>query len=636
MIDFDMVKAIRVHPGIGIARVGNARGDGEWFFAAEVPGAPPMPDDGSFRDQQGRIRRQAVRFRVYAELTDGTMKEITADDGVAIEWRVEVANLKAGWYRFENAMDLPEPYAKIPARRNASIQGAARARLDITPGLRSISGRDADPTSFDSGQFSGKPVYLGEIRTDSVGRLVFLGGHGTSAPLNPDERATTFANNDGWHDDVSDGPVHATVRFPSGLAVEAQPGYVVVCPPNYAPGLFGAVTLLDVIDDLFAAGQPSGRCSFSAHIWPLFQRITDLQWTNHGLYVLSGLGSPLDAHDEKVIARLRDHGPANAAFRSAVFSLFRSPASTTAREAALLAHYGDYYDDYAEVPGTRLCVTALMFKRLQQWQAGEFDDDWRGEPLLPRFASLSSREQAEALDKVGLFECLGGPFHPGIELTWCMRLQSMWKEPYRLAVLAGTARQDYGPTLTREAALASGGPHDGAAAGSLTRWLGIPWQTDEASCLSDFEYEPSTYLSFPSFWGARVPNRVLSVQAWERVTAGDISTAQAMKHFSWREDWLRDLKGDYLGKINRMIGHWWELGILERREPTEEAKARGVATPAWIESGRPDEVTGSNTKVDLAAAIESLDAVDATAAGAAIGALRSHVPPRRHLRRDEI
>ena len=54
----------------------------------------------------------------------------------------------------------------------------------------------------------GKKVYLGEIFTDDDGRLMVLGGHGVSASYDG-TRAITFANNEGWHDDVSDGPVNA-------------------------------------------------------------------------------------------------------------------------------------------------------------------------------------------------------------------------------------------------------------------------------------------------------------------------------------------------------------------------------------------------------------------------------------------
>lgn len=79
------------------------------------------------------MRRQAVRFRLYAELHDGTVQELSLDDGVQIEWTVEVANLKAGWYAFENAMDLPGQYAIAEKRRNPLVTGAQRQALTSAP-----------------------------------------------------------------------------------------------------------------------------------------------------------------------------------------------------------------------------------------------------------------------------------------------------------------------------------------------------------------------------------------------------------------------------------------------------------------------------------------------------------------------
>ena len=46
------------------------------------------------------------------------------------------------------------------------------------------------------------------MRTDDIGRLIMLGGHGVSANVNGNI-AVTFANNEGWYDDMSDGPVTA-------------------------------------------------------------------------------------------------------------------------------------------------------------------------------------------------------------------------------------------------------------------------------------------------------------------------------------------------------------------------------------------------------------------------------------------
>ena len=39
--------------------------------------------------------------------------------------------------------------------------------------------------------------------------------------------ADTFANNEGWHDDVSDGPVTATLEI-DGRAVPVDPAWVIV------------------------------------------------------------------------------------------------------------------------------------------------------------------------------------------------------------------------------------------------------------------------------------------------------------------------------------------------------------------------------------------------------------------------
>lgn len=161
------------------------------------------------------------------------MREITADEA-EINWRVHLANRKAGWYQFINAIDLGA-YALEARLRNQDTLGEDRAALVIDPGPRSITGRDASGVFFDSGEFMDKKVPLGELRTDDRGRLLVLGGFGHSASKG-NAQATTFANNDGWHDDTSDSPVRATVRV-GGEEFEAEPAMVAVTPPNYGPGL---------------------------------------------------------------------------------------------------------------------------------------------------------------------------------------------------------------------------------------------------------------------------------------------------------------------------------------------------------------------------------------------------------------
>jgi len=147
-----------------------------------------------------------------------------------------------------------------------------------------ISGRKKQSPEC-HGAFLGKDVYLGELRTDSFGRLLVLGGRGISesVPLGGD--LPDFANNDGWHDDVSDGPVTATLFFDGQPPVAVQqPAWVLVAPPDFAPSISGIVTLYEVA--LQAAIErhmagPDPRPSFLRHIKPLVDRAVNLRWVNN-------------------------------------------------------------------------------------------------------------------------------------------------------------------------------------------------------------------------------------------------------------------------------------------------------------------------------------------------------------------
>jgi len=88
-----MATTYRIHPAIGIARVGNSPGD--FFVGSERVGERPDPV-GGFKDGACRVKRQAARFRIFAHHDGGTVEEITAD-AAAITWTVEVANAKAAF-----------------------------------------------------------------------------------------------------------------------------------------------------------------------------------------------------------------------------------------------------------------------------------------------------------------------------------------------------------------------------------------------------------------------------------------------------------------------------------------------------------------------------------------------------------
>ena len=595
MSDQNEIVRYAIYPGIGIARVGNS--PDEYFIGPEAPGEVPQPE-GGYKDSAGRIKRQAARFRIYGFNEAGeAVREITADDA-EITWRVHVANRKAGWYQFLNAMDLGK-FAMTTALRNKTITGADRLKLIIDPGSRSISGRNTqgDAYHFDTGEFMGTKVPLGELRTDDAGRLIFLGGFGHSASYDQ-KPATTFANNDGWHDDTSDGPVRATVKI-DGKEFEAEPAMVAVTPPSYGQGLYGVVTMYDVVFDLFSRDAKFGRPrrpSFWRDIFPIFERLVDSQWVNSGVSFLFGSGSPSDLTEPDLLYKLS------------------SPAEETNRSALLISTGSEIPPMQPQHRNLRSCrrftATHLETSTISEWMiwrllrlstSGCDTGPMAISMMIPRIEIVQPTldaypiaDQPHALDEANLESCLGGPFHPGIELTWPLRVASMWKAPFRLNVLPEDQEpnMNYGPSLSPVEAMGPGGVVESSGPGTLTWWMGVPWQTDEASCLSG--YEIGTFLSLPSFWAARVPNQVLSERSYRRVLDESLPLAQRMKHLFYRVDWLRYFGPDYETRINDNVAKWDKLGIITPRDGSADHAEHGLPARFWVETGLAAEFTKSD------------------------------------------
>ena len=614
------IDRVAIYPGIGIARVGNS--PDAFFFGPETIGEARI-DDTNYRDAQGRIKRQAARFRIYGLNAAGeVVKEITAADG-EIAWSVHVANHKAGWFNFDQALDIPasrgdiagiRPFASL--RRNQKVQGADRAQLMIDPGPRSIEGvntnHDGDDAryAFDTGRFFGKPVYLGELRTDEAGRLLFLGGRGTSAS-HDHQPPQGFANNDGWHDDISDGPVTATVKL-NGREFKATGAWVITAPPDFAPGVQAIVTGWDLLRDVACAQDPSlrpARPSFWDDIHPLLRRFADTEWVNAGFAREFGWGSPQDFRDPAMVARLADPSPANEALRRAVFGNFRRPDFAAMQADAWPAVYGDgvAVDPPIVDPRTWMAVTVLQHALLRQWADGEFAHV-PTPPARKAWGSMSAAEQVRDIDRAVLDETTGGPFHPGAEFTWPMRIASMYAAPFRLRART-EPEGDFGTELTSSSALAPNGPLDGCVPGSITRWMACPWQTDTASCLSAYRPFSGEYL--PTFWPARVPNDVLSEADYAVVMDSSKPTEERLRAFSveQRAKWLRGIvykPGAYPPVVITQpnpravfIEAWTHIGIVAERPGPKDL-------PLWpatmrVETGRSIHPPGENAAVQVEA-----------------------------------
>jgi L-Lysine epsilon oxidase N-terminal/L-lysine epsilon oxidase C-terminal domain len=440
-----MAREFRIYPGIGIARLGNSPDD--FFLAPEVPDVGPieLAADGiiqpvkQYKDANHKLRRQAARFRIY-EVTAApgggeTLTEVTAGNGVQIEWHVELANEKAaaGWFVSQTQ---PEDTG------NPRNPGVSQTDLIIKPTFQPISSANQTVKASVEGKFKGTSVYLGELRTDDKGRLMVLGGRGMSAsvpagqPLGDGTQAhghpaNDFANNWAWFDDVSDGPVTAVVRI-AGQPDQpvSQSAWLIVAPPDFAPYTNGITTLYDIAVQA-ANIPPPASPSFQNDVLPILRAASGLQWVS-ALLNWSSISTDY--------ATLSDKNAAGA-------TQLRSDTLTLLLDIERNGTLHDYN------------FTNNQKAVLNAWKNGNFVNDFQPSPPVQ---SLTP----DGLNRASLTQAVGGGFFPGIEAGIRMTAPQMYSSPFRITntpfVFAGVQQV----------------PH----AGFITRTMACPWQSDFFEC----------------------------------------------------------------------------------------------------------------------------------------------------------
>lgn len=523
----DRIAYCAIHPAIGVARVGDS--PDEFFLGPEGPYGSGPPS--SYKDAAGRVKRQAVRFRVFGfDAEDQPVRELTAAEA-EITWTVHLVNRKGA----------AVPFGDGTGRRNA---GSDESDLIIDPGSRTVTGRGAAEV-LDGGRFLGRDVPLGEVRTDEDGRLLVLGGHGTSGSVPPDAPIEHFADNDGWHDDTSDGPVTASVVV-DGQTFNARPAWAVVAPPDFAPEISNLVTLYDVLEDV--AWQKDGRkpldtVSFQAEILPLLVRAQGYQWVSgvatrghrRAVDQRGAVDRTGDFLEPDHLALLADPGPRGRRSRRQVFGLIRTPyqdadPQTAANQASprfMPQLSGDLGPARPQQAGTWFTVTPLQYERLRRWAAGEFTDA----------APPESPARPADLDRAALEACVGGPFYPGIEISSRCRDASEYDRPFRL--------------------------HGRQHPGYMTERMAVPWQADFTDC---------RHL----WWPAQRPDDVIVEQDYRAVTSalfpgGDLPDrpidTTAFPRWRWDRGIGDQLPASPVRGINderhrEMVGEWSKLGFV--------------------------------------------------------------------------
>ncbi|MET8850102.1 LodA/GoxA family CTQ-dependent oxidase [Amycolatopsis sp. NPDC004625] len=474
------ITEVRIHPAIGIARVGNS--DTEFFVGPERRwdrSAPP----GGYKDAQCRIKRQAARFRVFG-YDNGVPTELTAADAT-IEWTVHLVNRKAAAIGFDQ-----------PGPRNSGVTGAARDKLVIDPGARTLTGPD-QRVVLDSGTFevpghAAVPVPLGEVRTDDDGHLLVLGGLGTSGT--PAGAALQhFADNDGWHDDVADGPVTATVTI-GGQTFTALGSWVVVAPPKFAPPVDNTIRLWDAVYDAHAAAGllvPPATPSYTDDIYPVLQSALDAAAVNSDAKGHHGFAHPMPGAQWVYDRLTAPPGPAHMPRQYSV------------------SNSGQWDQN--------LTGTQLAF--VQQWAAGTVTADW--DPAWGQHPPPDSDVTPGGLDKAALENCVGGAFFPGIEGG---------------VILTDTAR--YLPVVSNDGVPSFRLDHTKVTPGDITARMAVPWQSDFYAC--------STY-----WWPAPRPNQVDVAGAGSKDWARSVGGTAAFVAGQWAKMGFVTRQGTALVETDR-------------------------------------------------------------------------------------
>ena len=617
------IHRLGIYPAIGICRVG---GSDEYFLAPEVPGLPPQPE-GGFKDGTQAIKKQAQRFRIYAFDDQNRVIGEIKGKKAKIEWRVHLANTKGAWYGFNNPLDNGELAPGIPGKKRNQyfVSDEEREKMLVIDGQqKEISGRNQNSDGKNKKyEFVGKfwddeKVKLGKLQTDKKGRLVVIPPDGLSkSPTNA--AITSFADNDGWHDDWCDGPVQASVTLADGTTMEANTAWVACIGPNFAPEIPPVSTLYDVVADMNVTvgwtPQIDPPISFRKYIYPIFRRLGLMEWVSSAANLRQGWLDVGDFSDPDYIKKLGDPGSGNLAFRKEIFSKFRNPHNLTATA---------YLDERLKMPmmvgdGINFDGSPLQwfqfpdqqYQFLKYWAEGKFINDFHDTKAdaIKRIDDLDLELQPDALTEAALEPCSGGAFHPGVELTYYLRIPQMYAreydktaDPFRLAhKKRNQLVQNVGRLLTLEKAikgdpaLHTPPPLAHQWAGDLTRWMGLPWQCDAFSCQQVLMQE-----GFPTavWWPALLPIDVLPEENYEQLMDESLDDAARVKFFENRADWKRGVAGigyhanaSYWDGITNMITLWERMGFVVKRQGPKAA-GRGqlsvIPKEMYVEMGRGD------------------------------------------------
>ncbi|KIJ96017.1 hypothetical protein K443DRAFT_682616 [Laccaria amethystina LaAM-08-1] len=589
-VDHNQIVRLEIFPPIGIARVGDS--EIECFLAPEVPGRTYPPNglrvsDGQefkFRDRHQKLRRQAVRFRVYAyDVDDNLLGEVNSRNGYILNWTVQVANKKAANHVHQRGGRF-DPHET--ALRNPKIQPDVnleeRSLLIVADEGSIVS---TDPLNkfvlLNNGTFQGCHVELAQLQRDTRGRLVFVPGKGEARsianPAKPHPSITSAMDSSNWIDEICDGQVRVVVtRAETDIQIGelGRPATVLSAPPKFAWGIHSPTTLYDTIENIYREeGHPLvpkpdlNNLDFWKHIWPVLLSAASLSWTNNKAFQGHGVSSnghynfwhvldlfEGDAEGDVELINERKY------FKTRIFEKLRKPLSKQnhdqlqadtrymprlSGDAGELPEPGTFTSNLQPDVRKFAALTKLQHDRFRLWTNDDnfYLPDDGVLPIPPdRLEDIDLNDQPGELTRAILETAIGDPLYPGIETYWIAKFNTTYdtnhtvllNPPFRIAT-------------------------DTILPGHLTRGLSLPWQCDFDLCKTHW-------------WPSVRPDDIVPKVVFQATVQGSNNKTDFDTAITARTKWTRGLRDtvivtptqeDWPGSDD-MVRYWKYLGVVRK------------------------------------------------------------------------
>jgi L-lysine epsilon oxidase C-terminal domain len=422
--------------------------------------------------------------------------------------------------------------------------------------------------------------------------------------------------------------------------------WIATAPPDYAPQIQPIATMYDMIT---GAASDSFQLDFSL-VFPFMYRLYRMQWVNLGDFLAPSFRETIDKlTSEGKLKYLFQKEPAAeaAAVREKIFDLFRDPSYPYSNEPIIPSNSGTnivnlgsgteklklpfYPGDGINYPGSPaqwFAIPPILYDQFAQWKKGNFTTidvpgdtictiDELGAYIRQQFMDAAKEESKKPLlmTRAVLETLYGGGFHPGVELTWPMRHNLMYAANDRIFEGVTPGNNLFG---LREVRINSATPAEQEAVyfndfgfqmvsddiresmqpgheknwlwkitpGDLTKWMGIPWQSDAGSCQEVFVEKQ---YPIPAWWAANLPVTVLPVDNYKKLLDPEILPDTKKNIYANRLEWLHTAntgfvgyhaEGGYLNGLINMVYVWKDVGMVTGRKV--EPPVEGVPSTVYV------------------------------------------------------